>query len=360
MDELDMNIFIDGEFEDNEELALELQQINPSEDGSPESVASSQDGKAPQQEPSIKDDDDEGEEDQDDPIESKTKTSLYSSLANVLYDEGVLPNLDLKEKKVSNLDDLVEAIKTEIKLNEFSGLNDRQRRYLEAIRDGIPEEVFMEVEANNFELDQITEDVLETEENADVRESVIKQYFLLRGFDEEEAETLTRNQMDLATDIEFSKKAVKVLKNYNQARLEDAAQAIREQQAAHEAKIQELDTKINSTNKLIDGMPIDDKAKKEIKDIIFKPVATLPDGSQINRLMKAQMENPVDFQYKLAYLMHLTKDLTDFSVFTTVKKAKSSAAREFDEILKKSTGDLAGDLFDSDSLDLGKDFILDL
>lgn len=359
-----MDIFIDGEFEENNELESVLQQINPSEGDDPESVASkNQGGEAPQQKPTSQDPSPELDED-DDEIEedevNSTKPSLYSSLANVLYNEGVLPSLDLKTAKVENVDDLVEAIKNEITNNEYSSLNERQRKYLEVLKEGLPEEMFFEVEKMNYGLDTLTDDFLEEEENSEARAGIIRDYFLLKGFDEDEADKLTQQQLDLATDIEFSKKARNALKEYNVSRYQDTIEQAKAEKAKQQESFNRLKQTIETTDKVIDGMIIDKKSKKEILDIITKPVAVLEDGTQVNELMKLQIEDPVDFQYKLAYLVHITKGLKDFSAFTTVKKAKSKAVREFENVLSKSTLDFSGDFIDGDSIDLGADFMLDL
>ena len=360
-----MDLFIDGEFEDNEELNEVLQQINPSEDESPESVASktNQIGEGLQQDPTpgeeLEESDDDDDDEEGDGIKSP-KTSLYSSLANVLYNEGVLPNLDLKDAKIESVDDLVEAIKNEISANEFSGLNDRQKRYLEAIKEGIPEDLFLDAEKVNYTLDSLTDEVLEDEENISIRTDIIKEYFMLKGMDEAEADKLTQQQVDLAEDIEFSKKAVNVLKQYNQHRLDKEAEYIKEQHKARDEDFNKLKNVIQSTNKVIEGKPIDKKTKDAILDMIIKPVATLEDGTPVNQLTKYQLEDPIDFQYKLAYIAHMTNGFKDFSAFTTVKKAKNQAVRELEDVLQKSVLDLSGESFDPNSLDLGSDFMIDI
>jgi hypothetical protein len=355
MENLEMDIFADGDFEDGDELESLLQQLNPSEVEIPESVASNntdQDGEAPNKASLL-------EQDEEVDLVSP-KNSLYSSLANVLYNEGVLPNLDLKTKKVNDIDDLVEAIKTEIQANEFGGLNDRQKKYLEALKSGLPEEVFFDVEKVNYTLESMTDEVLENEENIQVRTGVIKEYFMLKGLDEDEAEKLTQQQVDLATDVEFSKKARNYLGQYNEGRLTEELKLVQENKRLQEESFNKLKSTIETTNKVIDGLPIDAKGKKEILEIITKPVVTLQDGTPLNQIMKLQAEDPIDFQYKLAYLIYQTKGFKDFSAFTTVKKAKTQAVREFEDILQKSTLDLSGGLADTESMDFGKDFILDL
>lgn len=356
MNELEMDIFSNGEFDEGDELDVLLNEIIPSEGETPESVASktNQGGEAPNNDASQNDELEEEE------VQDNTKNSLYSSLANVLYNEGVLPNLDLKTNKISDIDDLVDAIKEEIQVNEFAGLNERQKRYLEALKGGVPEELFLDVEKTNYSLESLTDEVIEDEENAQVRAELIKEYFLLKGFEDDEATKLTQQQVDLANDIEFAKKAVVTLKQYNNARLEEELAQRKEIEKQREEVFNTLKTTIDTTNKVIEGMPIDKKSKQEILDIISRPVAILPDGTPINQIMKAQAEDPIDFQYKLAYLFHLTKGFKDFGAFTTVKKAKSQAVKEFENVLKKSTLDISGDLIDTDSMDLGTDFLIDI
>lgn len=362
--DLDMNVFMGEDFlSDNEELEQELNILNPSEDVDPEIVASkNQDGGASNKSPQevvedvpiaeVSDEDEEDEQSLDEPV--SPNSSLYSSLANVLYNEGALPDLDLENNKIEDIDGLVNAIKGQTEANEFRDLTDRQKRYLEVLKEGVPEELFLETEKVNADLDTIDSDFLENEENAEVRSNLIKEYFTLKGFEEDEASNLTQQQVDLATDVEFSKKALKAIKAYNNSRVEDSLERARAEKAKQAESFENLKQSINDTNSIIEGINIDKKAKKEVLDYITKPVETLENGVQINAIQKAQMEDPVKFQQNLAYLLYLTKGFKDFSKFSSGKKARSKAVKEFENVLTKSTMDMGGsDIIDIDSIDLG-------
>ena len=56
-------------------------------------------------------------------------------------------------------------------------------------------------------------------------------------------------------------------------------------------------------------------------------------GTPLNGIMKARSEDPVAFDMKVAYLMNLTNNFTDFSAINAT--AKTSAAKEFEKTLSK-------------------------
>jgi len=333
--DLGMDFFLEGDFEEiKEENSLINEEIDnnitPSEEPPkvPETVAEESEAKGKLS--------DNPEEHTPSPEDG---TTIYSSLATVLQEKGVLPSL-AKDTDIKSADDLIGVIKEEIKTNEFAGLSDRQKRYLEALESGIPDELFLEHEKVSTDLNAITDEVIENTEEAgeQLRKGLLKQYFSIKGFSPEEADKLTQQQIDLGEDIEFSKKAVGALKELETQEYNKRLANIEDQRKASEAQFETLKSKVYDTDELIEGIKISKDIKNKVYDTITKVVGKTGQGVPYNALMKFQNENPVEFQHTVSYLFAITDGFKNFSSLTkgSSKKAQSNAVQKLEHLLKSA------------------------
>ena len=96
----------------------------------------------------------EGEEQDDSP-------NLYSSFATVLSEQGLLPSLDLQDKKVESLDELSEVFKSEIENQAKQYIvNKVGEDGYEALEKGVSLAELQSYEETTATLDSITEDKL--------------------------------------------------------------------------------------------------------------------------------------------------------------------------------------------------------
>jgi hypothetical protein len=73
--------------------------------------------------------------------------------------------------------------------------------------------------------------------------------------------------------------------------------------------------------------------RKKTLDSMLQIVGEDANGTPLNGIMKARSEDPVAFDMKVAYLMNLTNNFTDFSAIKAT--AKTSAVKEFEKTLSK-------------------------
>lgn len=276
----------------------------------------------------------EEEESQDE--QSGNLSDMYSSLAKLLTEDGLLSSsLDIKDK-----DGFIEAFKSTIKEAEYSDLSDIQKRYLENIRDGIKEDIFLQYEANNASLDSISMLDIENEENQQLREDLIKQSFLIQNFSEEKASKWTKKVVESGEDIDEAKEALEAIKKFNteryEAKVEEAKQAKIKQKQHEDSQLNAFKDKVESASELIKGNKINKVFKTKIVDAYTKVAGYTEDGVPYNKIAEAQMKDPIDFQFKLAYLFELTNGFNDFDSLTTKKAAKSTAEKELANILKNT------------------------
>ena len=138
---------------------------------------------------------------------SPESTQFYSTILSSLRDDGILPDIDEDLIKTAKTpEDFATAIEKQV----AARLDETQRRIKEALDNGVePDEI------NNYEgtinyLNSIKEDDLssDTEEAKSLRENLIYQDYLNRGFKPERAKKEVDKSITAGTDIEDAKSAL--------------------------------------------------------------------------------------------------------------------------------------------------------
>lgn len=263
--------------------------------------------------------------------------NLYSSLASALKQDGVFSTLDLEKTKVEDVDGLIGAIKTEIQQNEYRDLSDDQKEYLEALRNGVPVQEYQEAKSIEAQINSVTDEHLV--DNEELRQNIILQDFVNKGFSKERAETQTKLVFDSGNDLDIAKSALADIKSAATARIQqqlfDAQEAKKNQDAKIKAQRKKVKDGVYEATEIIKGMPINEDIKKAVYDSISKPVDQLENGTPLNKIMADRQKNPADFDIKLHYVYHITKGFTDFGKLTA--EAKTNAVRDLDSLIKGNT-----------------------
>jgi len=159
--------------EEQEEEDLNIDNINePVEEEVPEKVDGPEDDESEV--------DDSGDE---------SSPNLYSSLANVLFEQGIIPSLESSDK-IQSPDDLVGALKQEIDIQAQNRLNE----YLE----NLDVDRIAESRRNVMQLDSIDEDFLR--DNLEVAKEIIFRDALNQGLSEDRARNILKKTIDLGED----------------------------------------------------------------------------------------------------------------------------------------------------------------
>lgn len=287
----------------------------------------------------VDDDSTKGEEDddnEDDDGADKNKPNVYSSLAKVLLEGGITPHLNLEETKIESIDDLNEVIKNEINSREYADLNEDQKYYLDALRQGVPQETIKETINISSTLESISDD--DIDESEELRQDIIKQYYISEGLNPEKAARIAKLSAENAEDITEAKeglvalraKAVEAkanqLKTANQTKL-DAIETQRK-------SLEKLKNSITEIDELIPGNPVNPKLKDDLYKLITEPIGE-QNGNPVNAIFKYIGDNPIEANIKLAYLFQATDGFKDFSKLIK-GKAKSAASKELGDILNNT------------------------
>lgn len=274
---------------------------------------------------SEEDDQDEGSED------SGSSSNLYSSLAAVIHEQGLLPSLDIEKEKIESIEDFVEAFKREQEIQAQSKLDEYVKN--------LDVESIAQSKQLISNLESIDEDYLK--DNLEVAKRIIYDDYINQGLGETKAVRLLNRLVDLGEEaiLEDAQESLESLKEFENRKIE-ASKEDYKKRVDEEKKYQEkIDADIKNTiyNKkdLIEGLPVtkalQDKVYKSINDIVGKA----PDGTFENRFMKERRENPIEFETRMYYLYELTNGFKDYSKL--MSSGKSKAVNELEKIAKKTS-----------------------
>ena len=280
--------------------------------------------------------------------------NLYSSLAKALGDEGFLPDLS-DYSDIDSFDKLGDKIREANKktLSESLGfdignvneLNDIQKEYLNALSQGIPAEKFVEAKRDEYSLDGITDEAIEADEV--LRKNIIINAYVTKGVSVEKATKLAQMHIDLAEDVEEAKSSrdeiKEAIKIRNQQEFEYQKQLTADRIKGQKEYEESLKKSFYDTEKIGESFTITRQLKDKMYDAIVKPVAKLEDGTLVNAITKYQVENPIDFQHKMAWLFSITEGFKNFDSFVSTK-AKTNAAKELESVLNATNFDKLGNV----------------
>jgi len=291
---------------------------------------------------------DESEEETEESSLKKTKTpvsneknttpssqSALTSLATVLHEAGVFSNLAKEDLyKITDVDGLVKTISEQIKSNELSDLDDNQKEYIKAIRDGVSHTTFLERKSNAEQYKNLTDDVIE--KAPQIGFELIKRSLIVQGIDEERAIKLANKAINDEDGLEEALTSRDYLIKYEEDQLkkEIEAKAKEKENKIKESlnKIETLKSKINENTEILSGIKVNSQTKEKIFSSMTTPVNAKGE-TLLNEVMDLYGKDD-DYKLKVHALHILTKGFTDFSKFKTT--AKSNALLELEE--KLATG----------------------
>ncbi len=277
--------------------------------------------------------------------------SALTSLATVLHEAGVfskLPKEDLE--KITDVDGLVKTISEQIKSNELADLNDDQKEYIKAIRDGVSHTNFVQRKSNAEQYKNLSDDVIE--KTPQIGFELIKRSLVIQGIDEERAVKIANKSINDEDGLEEALKSRDYLIKYEEDQLKKEIEAkSKEKENKIKEGLQKIDvlkSKINENTEILSGIKVNTQTKEKIFSSMTTPVNSKGD-TLMNEVMDLYGKDD-DYKLKLHALHVLTKGFTDFSKFKSV--AKSSAVLELEE--KLATGKIpSGNLGNKHNSNLG-------
>lgn len=269
------------------------------------------------------------------------KTNFYSSIANALKDEGILPDLDDEDiNKVKTPEDFAEAIEKQLQAR----LDERQRRIDDALNANIEPDEIKQYESTLSFLESLKEEHIsdESEKGEELRKKLIFQDFINRGYSKERATREVKKSFDSGTDIEDAKEALESNKEYfnseYQGLIKESKDKIKAEQDRIKNEAAQLKKSMLEDKEVFEGVTLDNVTRKKAFDNISKPVYKTEDGEYLTAIQKYELENPVEFKKYLSILFTMTDGFKNLDniVKTKVKKEVKQSLRELEHKLSNS------------------------
>lgn len=233
----------------------------------------------------------------------------------------------------------VEANRQEY-LKQYEQDAEELKEYMELKDAGVDTETAKRLVGDLASFNKITEDQLESEDAEDLRRAVITQnYKNSTKFSDTKIKKLVDNAISLGDDMDEAKEALVSIKEYNKELIQQEKEQLLNQQKSfeeqHKKQIQTVKDSIEKLDEIMPGHKINKQTKKKIEDMMLKPVGQDKAGNQVNQIWKKRMDNPIDFDMKLAYL--LSTGYFDGKTDKLVKRERSKAVEDLEKHIKNSS-----------------------
>lgn len=345
------NLFIDSDSKEPEEDKAKSQD-NKATENPKEDIKSTEDSFLNNNEDfDFEDSESVGSEDesQESTNSASTSKNFFSSLANSLKQEGILPDLsdeDLKNIKESK--DITKLFDSYI----ASKMDEKQKRIDDALNLGVDASDIKKYENAIAYIDSITDDKISNEgqDGENLRKQLIYQDFMNRGYTKERAIKEVQKSFNAGTDIEDAKDALTSNRDYYKEGYEDlieeAKQAKKKIQEDIEQRTEAFKKNVLESDKVFGDIVIDTATKKAALDAVLKPQYKDSKGNMITAVQKYQQEHSDEFLKNIGIIYALTNGFTDLNkiVQSKVKTATKNAYRELENKINNSRRNSDGNL----------------
>ena len=278
------------------------------------------------------------------------KNNFYSSIAKALKEEGIFPDLD--DEVTDNIkapEDFAEAIEQQIQAK----FDERQKRIDDALNAGIePSEIKKYENTINY-LDSLDDSTLrdETDKGEKLRQQLIYQDFINRGYSKERAQREVQKSFNSGTDIEDAKEALasnkEFFKNEYNALIREAQEEEAKEIQKNKEQAEKLKKSILEDSKVFGDLVVDKSTRQKIYDNISKPIFKDPEtGELYTAVQKYEKENRTEFLKNVGLLFTLTDGFKNLDglVKGKVRKEVKKGLRELEHVINNTARTSDGNL----------------
>lgn len=235
--------------------------------------------------------------------------NAYSSFAKAMKGDNLFQFLDDEAiDKVNDADSFAEAMDAEINAR----LDEETRRVKEALDADVPANSIRQWEAVISRLDAINEDTLseETEQSSKLRQNLIYQDYINRGFSKERAAREVKRSVESGNDVEDAKEALESTKQFYQDQYDNAVAEGKKAVEAEKKKIREEAAKFRKTvlekEKVFGDIDVDKATRQKAYDAMTRFVGKDEEGNPVTIVQKYADENPAEFRAILGIMWAMT------------------------------------------------------
>lgn len=274
--------------------------------------------------------------------------NFYSSIAKALREEGIFQNLD-DEVNISSAEDFAKAMRNEI----TAQFDERQKRIDEALNAGVEPLEIKRYENTLGYLNSLQDSHLadESEKGEKLREQLIYQDFINRGYSKERALREVKKSFNSGTDIEDAKEALISNKEFFQNEYDSLIQEAQEEEKREiqrrKEQAEQLKKSILEDDKVFGEIQVDKATRKKVFDVISKPIYKDPDtGELFTAIQKYEMDNRTEFLKNLGLIFTLTDGFKNLDglVKNKVRKEVKKGLKELEHTLNNTARTSDGNL----------------
>lgn len=301
---------------------------------------------------------------------SPKENNFYSSIAKALKEDGIFPDLDNLDT-IKNPEDFAEIVEKQI----ISKLDEKQKRIDNALNVGVGINDIQKFENTIKQLDSINEESIVDESNdgEKLRQQLIYQDFINRGYSDERAKREVKKSFNSGTDIEDAKEALNSNKEYFKEEYDALIQEHKDDKIKEQQLIKEQSEKLRKSiledNKVFGEIVVDKSTRQKVFDNISKPIYKDPkSGELFTALQQYERENKIDFLKNIGLLFTLTNGFKDINTLVKdkVKKEVKKGIRDLEHTINNTSRTSDGNLKYASSIDddpevsIGKGWDLDV
>lgn len=274
--------------------------------------------------------------------------NFYSSIAKALREEGIFQNLD-DEVNISSAEDFAKAMRDEI----TAQFDERQKRIDEALNADVEPLEIKRYENTLGYLNSLQDSHLadESEKGEKLREQLIYQDFINRGYSKERALREVKKSFNSGTDIEDAKEALISNKEFFQNEYDSLIQEAQEEEKREiqrrKEQAEQLKKSILEDDKVFGEIQVDKATRKKVFDVISKPIYKDPDtGELFTAIQKYEMDNRTEFLKNLGLIFTLTDGFKNLDnlVKNKVRKEVKKGLKELEHTLNNTARTSDGNL----------------
>lgn len=281
--------------------------------------------------------------------DSSPKTNnFFSSIAEALKEEGILPDLD-DDVKIESPEDFAEAMRSQVS----KMLDETQQRILRALDAGIEDSEIRNYEKILNYVGSISEDDIkdESENGEKLRQNLIYQDFINRGYSKERAQREVKKSFDGGTDVEDALEALSSNAEYFKEKYTEAIEEAEEEKRRaiedRNKEAEKLKKDIMENDTFFGDIKLDKSTRQKAFDSISKPVYKDPKtGRVLTAVQKYQMENSTEFIKNVGLLFTLTDGFKNLNsvIQGKVKKEVKKGIKNLETTLNGSSRNSDGSL----------------
>lgn len=281
--------------------------------------------------------------------EETSPDNLYSSIAEAMVDEGFFSDFGEEVKNCKSASDLIELVKKQA----IAQLDETQKRVNEALENGVQPSAIYRAEKTLKYLKEITTENIEDDSDNGVhlREQLIYNDYLSKGFSDKKARDLTKRAFDAETDKEDAKEALQSYKdtiqgNYDKL-LNEAREAKQKEVEEDNQRRDTLKNKILNEKNTFGDVELNQSTRQRIFDVATKAYRKDKEsGDYLTELELFEQEHPVEFLMNVAYYYAMTDGFKSMGKITKAveKQVTKAGLKKLEQVVNGTQRNSDGSL----------------